>query len=400
MRQREDELPEALVPAKKLPKVAEQKAVDQVAEQNPDEFQQQLRDFVAGTFEGFVEIDPQGFITEWNANAESIYGWSRSEAIGRYSETIVPFRQRSVFESVVRQCLDPGQTPPPRTAMPARGLHRNGQEFPAEMIVFARRRYDGELRVAIFVKDLTDHQRLENALREAEERYRAILDHVEDAYIEVDLRGNYQFVNDAYCRMFERTREEVLGASYKHFRPTEQMLEMREVFNKVYRTGEAIKAFDFQRVVGGKLRFFEESVSLRRDRKGRPSGFLCIIRECTKRKLYEQEQAKARLAAEAANRAKSEFLANMSHEIRTPMNGIIGMTELALSTALTEEQREFLEMVRTSADSLLVIINDILDYSKIEAGKIALDPAPFDLQECVGDAMKGLRYSPTKKGWS
>src|SRR5438445_400596 len=182
-----------------------------------------------------------------------------------------------------------------------------------------------------------------------------------DGFIEQDAHGVITGWSAEAELLYGWSRAEAIGMRSHRLVP-ERAGKLREMYSQVYTTGRPIRAFEYE--ISPKNRptmFVEQSISLERDTQGRPVGFLAITRDCTERKRAQQDLAKAKEAAEAANRAKSEFLANMSHEIRTPMNGIIGLTALALDSELTPAQSDCLLTIRSQAESLLSIVNDILD---------------------------------------
>lgn len=262
----------------------------------------------------------------------------------------------------------------------------------------------------------------EKALEEDARIYRTLFNHIPDSvFIFSQETKRFLDCNQAVQRIYGYTLDELRQMTPFDLHPPGEI----EKVEKTIDLNNIDQAFTYTHITKSGRRIAVEILSEEIDYHGR-RAWLSIVRDITERKKAEEETIRAKQAVEhanrnleeanrqlqeateranqlaeaaaSANRSKSEFLANMSHEIRTPMNGVIGMTELALDTDLSPEQRDYLQTVKSSADALLTLLNDILDFSKIEAGKLEMVPIDFALRESLGDTLKTLAVRAHQKG--
>ncbi len=253
---------------------------------------------------------------------------------------------------------------------------------------------DIELIVEERTAQLKDRERqqlsITQELRDREEMIRTTVTSAGDAIFTFDEAGKLESVNPAAERLFGYDAAELVGQNIQ------ALLTTSPDGKPTLRSAIGIQREVTARRRDGSALPMELTVSTMQLQNR--NMFTGIGRDITERKRIERELQKAKETAEAASKAKSEFLANMSHEIRTPMNGILGMTELALTTELAPDQREYLQVVKQSGENLLRILNDILDFSKIEAGKLDLESTPFELRATLGAALKTHAYRCHEKG--
>ena len=277
----------------------------------------------------------------------------------------------------------------------------DGTDFPAYLSSSTIKDNEGKVVGVIGIaQDISARKSAEEALRASEEQFRQLAENIREVFfvsMPNPIRATY--VSPAYEEIWGRPVQDVYARPdgwIKAIHPEDQ-----EAATSVFLQGMEGRATDNEyRIIrpDGSLRWIRNRTFPVLDPQGQFYRVVGIAEDITDRKQHQRELEKAKEAAEAANRAKSEFLANTSHEIRTPMNGIIGMAELLLETRLTDEQTEYLQMLKTSADSLLTIINDILDFSKIEAGRLELDYVTFDLRKSLGTLMKTAAVKAERKG--
>jgi PAS domain S-box-containing protein len=260
-------------------------------------------------------------------------------------------------------------------------IKKDGSRLPVEVSAL-RLTIDGKELYMAIARDITERKQAEEALRKSESLYRLLADNVHDMIWTTDDHLKPQYVSPSVSHLIGFPQEDAITAIHRHIILTSPCL-INDSRLLSLTEDQPLHWESEIRTVKGEPLWVESIASPLPESKNRFTGIIGVTRDITTRKIIMLELEAAKEQAFAANRAKSEFLANMSHEVRTPMNGVLGMLQLLKMTALDDEQLDYVNTAMESGTSLLTIINDILDYSKIEAGKLQMTPEPFHIRETV-----------------
>jgi PAS domain S-box-containing protein len=336
--------------------------------------------------DGIVTIDEQGLIETINPAAERIFGYSLNELRGRNVALLMPREHAVKHDQYIARYLKTGQSRIIGIGRELVGRRKHGEEFPMELSISEVKLADRRLFTGI-VRDITERKNAEEALRHSEAQARQlsmVAARTDNAVIITDRKGRIEWVNNGFSRISGYAFDEVKGRT-----PGSVLQGPESDPEIVHRMSTAIDSH---------RGFREEILNYNKDGKpywilieaqpiydthGEVVQFMAIERDITEEKERRLELEQARIKAEEASRAKSRFLAMMSHEIRTPLNGVIGTLGLLRDTDLSGEQKKYVETGRYSAENLLTIINDILSFSKLEAGKDDIEESVFELRSLV-----------------
>ncbi|OYU44023.1 MAG: sensor protein, partial [Burkholderiales bacterium PBB4] len=391
--------------------------------------QARMEGIVEAAMDAIITVDQKHCIVVMNRAALELFQYHWDEVKGSPLDMLLPHDIRAAHEEQIQRFAQAGVT---RRNMSrhavVRGLRKDGTVFPAEASI-SHLRVEGVSLLTVIMRDVTDRQRaeqeildlnsnleslvtqrtasLESTLRAlsqeqqklqlAAEQQRAIF---ETATVGIVLMSDRVIVriNRNLEEIFGYEPGELVGQSTRVWYPDDQAYQaMGMGIRNMQTSGVPLKREVLMVRKDGATFWARVSARAFQDAEY-PQGVLGVLEDMTLAHEAAQAIEQARLKAEEANQAKSSFLANMSHEIRTPMNAIIGMSYLALKTELTDRQRGYLKKIQSSSQHLLGIINDILDYSKIEAGKLHIEHIEFELDKVLEDVASLVSEKANSKG--
>jgi len=333
--------------------------------------------------DAIIAISAEGRVLRWNPAAERLFGHAADAIVGHTLGMLSPADQGDEDGEVLSRIAD-GRAHSYETVR----MHRDGQRI--DVAVTAVPQFDAQGRLCgatKFVRDITTSRRAERALLEQTERLRLATDSAEIGVWEFDpVTGTVEW-DDWMFRLHGLERadgEQAVDLWSRHLHPDDAERVLADLNAALEDRGTFRPEF---RIVwdNGDVHHLQAAAQVTRDHTGKPLRMIGVNLDVTRQRRSEDELREAKKAAESANGSKSAFLANMSHEIRTPMNAILGMLALLRKTEMTPRQADYASKTESAARSLLGLLDDILDFSKVEAGKMTLDPEPFGVERLMDD---------------
>jgi PAS domain S-box-containing protein len=355
--------------------------------------ERRLRNILDTAADGIVTIDGKGVIREYNRAAESIFGVPATEAVGRPLADLLPAEHAHSHQATVERYLAGGEASIIGRGRIIRTTRRDGRRMELHLAISEVIDQDEHLFTGI-VRDVTE-------VRQAEQRFRTLFLRSGEPHLLFDGTGALVDCNDAAAMLLHAPgRDHLLGHTLEQFAADPQRDgpagELLRTASEAARR-DGVKRLEWTaRSLRGDL--FPVEMTLTPIRLGDQDAMLVAWHDIAERQRYEQELREARDAAESAASAKAQFLAMMSHELRTPMTGIIGMVDLLEDARMGDEQRHFVDVLRNSAHSLLTVLNDVLDYSKIEAGRLQLERIDFRPDAVAREVVDLLSHAASQRG--
>jgi PAS domain S-box-containing protein len=316
--------------------------------------------------DAYYETDLRGKLTFFSDVMAQWLGYSPQELTGMDYRQYIPEEERDNIFNTFNQVYRTGE---PLRGFRATHITKDGRKVPVEYSVLPLRNEKGEtIGFRGISRDVTEQLRMEEALRKSEERFRTVLDEMEDSYFELDIAGNFTFVNDALCRTMGYSREEILGKNYRMLTAEDDWEKVFKFFNQVYRERRPQKGIIFKTIRKDGSTGVGELVALpMRDEKGEVIGFRGVGRDISERIKAEEERKELERRAHLAARLASvgEMASGIAHEINNPLTGVIGYAQLLLARKdLPEDIRPALEVINDSAQRVASIIRRLLTFAR------------------------------------
>jgi len=334
-----------------------------------------------------IVVDAGHRIVLFNEGAERIFGHRADDVIGQPLSMLLPEALHRRHDQHMEEFA--------RSSRAARrmgdrsdihGRRADGSLFDAEASI-SHITLEGQTYFTAILRDVSEARRQQRALSASEARFRGLAAAAPVGIFQADAAGLCQYVNERWCEIAGMSSSEAMGHGWLRALHPADRARVRDAWRKAVagRQPFALR-YRFLRPDGSETWVMGSAIASH-DADGQVSGHIGTVTDVTASHHQALALERAKSEAEAAARAKSLFLANMSHEIRTPLNAVIGMTTLLLDTTMSEDQRDFARTIRASGETLLEVINDILDYSKADVGKLEIEQRPFNLRACIEESL-------------